>query len=367
MKKIPLDEPIQLTNERAWRTYIGGKTISSLHEDMEVEDNHFPEEWIMSIVSARNAGREHIEEGLSKLYKYPDVSLKSLIETYPVELLGNVDSVEAQNSLGVLVKLIDAAERLTVQVHPDREKARQLFNSEFGKTECWHILDGREINGIKPSVYIGFKEGITRDKWIALFNEQNIEGMLECLYRFEVQGGETFIIRGGVPHAIGCGCFLAEIQEPTDYTIRIERTTPAGYHIDDFMCHQGVGFEKMFECFDFTGRTRQQALDEWCVPQHTLVKTSGGSIISILGYETTPFFKLNSIIVNTTLTIDSQKTFSGLYVLQGSGRIVCEAGTTEISKGNQFFLPAAMGTFKLQADPENELKCLHFFGKEASN
>ena len=77
--------------------------------------------------------------------------------------------------------------------------------------------------------------------------------MLSCLHKVPVKKGDTFIIRGGVPHGIGAGCFLVEIQEPTDYTIRTERVTPSGLPVADAMCHQGLGFEKMFDCFDYQG------------------------------------------------------------------------------------------------------------------
>ena len=75
---------------------------------------------------------------------------------------------------GVLVKLIDSAERLTLQVHPDRPTAERLFHSPYGKTECWHILEAREVNGEEPCIYYGFKEGMTKEKWQDLFDRQDI-------------------------------------------------------------------------------------------------------------------------------------------------------------------------------------------------
>ena len=77
--------------------------------------------------------------------------------------------------------------------------------------------------------------------------------MLEWMHCIEVHKGDTVLIQGGVPHAIGAGCFLAEIQEPTDYTVRTERITPSGLKVADTMCHQGLGFQKMFDCFHYEG------------------------------------------------------------------------------------------------------------------
>ena len=59
----------------------------------------------------------------------------------------------AQPTLGVLTKLIDSAERLTLQVHPDKPTALRLFQSQYGKTECWHILSGHPVNGEEPCIY----------------------------------------------------------------------------------------------------------------------------------------------------------------------------------------------------------------------
>ncbi len=101
-----------------------------------------------------------------------------------------------------------------------------MLGSAFGKTESWYILGGREINGEKSAIYLGFREGVTEEIWKELFLKQDIQGMLSNLHRFEVNPGDAFIIYGGVPHAIGSGCFLMEVQEPTDYTMRVEKVTP---------------------------------------------------------------------------------------------------------------------------------------------
>lgn len=160
--------------------------------------------------------------------------------------------------LGVLVKALDSSERLTIQVHPDRRAAQKLFQSAFGKTEAWYILGGRVINGEDPYILYGFKPGMTREKWEQLFWDQDIEGMLQSLNKIKVEPGQVFIVEGGMPHAIGSGCFLLEIQEPTDYTIRVERMTPSGREIAEFMCHQGIGFDRMFDCFHYDVYTEEE-------------------------------------------------------------------------------------------------------------
>ncbi len=242
--KPTTDFPFLLDNPRAWRTYLGGRMLDALHGDSNGEDGHFPEEWILSTVAARNAGREQFpEEGMSHL-RGTDVTLRSVLES---DTEGYLGKGAAQPTLGVLTKLIDSAERLTLQVHPDKPTALRLFRSQYGKTECWHILSGHPVNGEEPCIYYGFRPDMTRARWEALFHAQDIPGMLAGMQKYPVHPGDTILIEGGMPHAIGAGCFLVEIQEPTDYTIRVERTTPSGFAVADSMCHQGLGFETMFE------------------------------------------------------------------------------------------------------------------------
>jgi len=348
---IDLTKPVKLDRAGAWRTYTGGSMIDKLHGIDNSEDTHFPEEWIMSTVRARNSGREHIVEGLS-MVSGTELSLAELIEQYPDEMLGAGNRIKAKdakqgagNPLGVLVKIIDSAERLTVQVHPTREKAKELFQSAYGKTECWHILGGREINGEKPCIYFGFKEGITREYWQQVFEDQNIPEMLNCLHRFEVKPGDTFLIEGGIPHAIGAGCFLIEVQEPTDYTIRTEKTTPAGLQVADFMCHQGLGFERMFDCFTYEGYTPQEVLDRWCIKRKDR---------QIIGYDDTEMFRLEMVELQEKEIFTSGHTFSGIFILEGCGKV----NDKHVKAGDQFFIPAACKEFTV----EGNLKFIRFYG-----
>lgn len=358
--------PLLLDNPRAWRTYLGGSLLDALHGNAQAQDTHFPEEWIASTVSARNAGREMIlDEGLSHLMETPDISLKELIEMDPASFLGQNHVAGFGSQVGVLIKLIDSSERLSIQVHPNKEKAKELFKSDYGKTECWHILGGRTIEGEKPSIYFGFKEGVAPDHWRHLFDVQDIPGMLDCLHHFEVSAGDTFLIEGGTPHAIGRGCFLAEIQEPTDYTVRVERASASGMPIADSMCHQGLGFERMFECFDFNGLSREETLVRWRIPAKPLRADKQVEISQVIGYEDTGMFRMEAITIHEgSLVVPPRPTFSVLYVLAGSGFLKSAEQHFSLRQGQQYFLPAAMGSFSLSGSPESDLKILHCFGPQ---
>lgn len=341
---IDLTKPIKLDRTGAWRTYTGGSLINKLHGIESSRDTNFPEEWIMSTVRARNSGREDIVEGLS-MVSGTEVSLAELIEENPEVLLGKKHIEKFGNNLGVLVKIIDSAERLTIQVHPTKINAKGLFNSAYGKTECWHILGGREINGEKPCIYFGFKDGITREYWKKMFDEQDIPAMLDCLHKFEVKKGDTFLIEGGIPHAIGAGCFLVEVQEPTDYTIRTEKVTPKGLQVADFMCHQGLGFDKMFDCFTYDGFTQEEVKERWGI------KKQGRSII---GYNNTEMFALEMVDIVSSETFESGGVFSGIYVLEGNGALNGEV----LKPGSQYFIGASCKPFEI----EGKLKFIRFYG-----
>lgn len=347
---------IRLTNERAWRTYLGGCKIDELHGIPSQGDNHFPEEWIMSITACRNAGREHIvDEGMSKEVA-SGKHLAEFIEETPEALLGKQHYESFGSTTGVLIKIIDSAERLSIQVHPNKEMAKTLFGSEYGKTESWHILGGREVDGEVPCIYLGFKKGVTKEQWKDVFERQDIPEMLDCLHKIEVQPGETYLIKGGVPHAIGAGCFLLEVQEPTDYTIRTERTTVSGFQIADSMCHQGIGFEKMFECFTYEGMEREEIL-----AKYKLSARKDGAEETLIDYNDTTCFSLKKLYIDKAHTIEAENTFYGIYVLHGKGTLISEGKPEHIEVGNQFFVPA--GT-RVVLETEEPMAIAQFFGPQ---
>lgn len=341
---------IRLTNERAWRTYIGGALIDKLH-GKEGADGHFPEEWIMSVTECRNAGREDIKnEGMSRIYG-SDEFFADFIKKNPAMLsLAHYKKYGANT--GVLIKLIDSAERLSIQVHPNKEKAKKYFNSDYGKTESWHILGGRKEDN--PCIYLGFKEGVTKKIWQEVFDSQDIEKMLGCLNKIDVKSGETYLIRGGVPHAIGAGCFLLEVQEPTDYTIRTERTTVSGFKIADEMCHQGIGFENMMDCFDYDGCNAEETIEKY-----RLKVRENQNFKTLISYEDTPYFALDMLEFDKEFIMQKSDVFCGLYVLGGKGKAESDGECINICAGEQYFVPS--GT-EVKFMAEKKLKIARFFG-----
>lgn len=332
--------PLLLDHQHVWRTYVNAGRLRG------VSDPHYPEEWIASVTEAvRPDTGQH--EGLSRDASTGAV-LRGLIEADPVAMLG-ARRAASGGGLGVLVKLIDAGERLTIQVHPDAACARELFDSPYGKTECWYFLDdGSEHDGgaeSRPCVYYGFKEGVTRERWEELFRLQDIDGMLDCMHRIEVEPGMVVYVQGGSPHAIGAGCYLIEVQEPTDLTIRVERTTPSGFAVADELCHLGLGFERMFECFDFTTTTADEARKLCVVPSREVSSDEVGTRTELVGAGRTACFAMErlSFASSGTMVLPDEDDFRILYIVQGNGSVAAGDGTerVEVTAGDQLFVPAA--------------------------
>ena len=146
---------------------------------------------------------------------YAGRTLRHVMEMDAPGLLGANAVTTAEGRFPLLLKLIDAAEDLSVQVHPDDEQARRLGERDTGKTEMWHIL-GAEGS---CEIALGFLSGVTREMLEACLREGGDAAGL--LRRFKVQGGESLFVRAGMAHAIGRGALLAEIQQNSNITYRL--------------------------------------------------------------------------------------------------------------------------------------------------
>lgn len=333
--------PLKQLPNRVWRTYTGGAFIDQWKLTPTELDGCFPEEWIMSTVAARGKNRPP-SEGLSILETAEgELELKELIALNTELFLGK-KIAEKYGTTGVLIKMLDSKERLTIQVHPDKQYARTMLNSPFGKTESWYILGGREIDGKKSTIYLGFKEGITLEIWTELFKNQDIEGMLNCLHQFEVQPGEAFMIYGGVPHAIGSGCFLLEVQEPTDYTMRVEKITPGGLAISDELIHQGVGEENMLHCFHYEGCSFEEASKKWKINPKIINGSENHTLKTIFNENHTNCFGLDELNLNGVFELPGTETFFVAVIYFGEGIISCGGNDFPFSQGDEIFFSAAI-------------------------
>lgn len=321
-----MKKPIKQLPTFAWRTYRGGAMIKDYLGIAPADDTFYPEDWISSFVEAKN--KNYVEnEGITRV-------LYDGEEKLITEVVTPDDFGEGRTDSGVLIKFLDAAERLGIQVHPTKEYAKKIFNSSYGKTECWHILGTRNMG--KPAIiYLGFKEHVTKKLWKELFEKQDINGMLDAMHSFEVKAGDTVLVTGGTPHAIGAGCFLLEIQEPSDYTMRTEKVTVAGDTLTPMQIHYGVGEEKMLDCFDYTPKSREKIYNEFFLSER---KTKNSAITKLVTYDDTSCFALEKIKCDNLAL--KKEHFITIIATQNGGIMKCDKEEFHLNRGDKFFIPA---------------------------
>lgn len=351
--------PVPLDHAGAWRVYLGGRRIRRLRGLPGDGDDHFPEEWIASTTEAAGAGAVP-GAGLSRLRNHPERTLRELIASNPTAFLGERFFRRYGGNCGVLLKLLDAAERLNVQVHPNRGDARRFWQLPFGKMECWHFLDARKGDGGLPVIYLGLKENVTPDLLRRAFESGDSQRVLDCMHRFPAATGETVLIEGGVPHAIGPGCFLLEIQEPSDLTLRLEKTTTSGTKVPDELCHMGIGYDAMFSLIRFPGLSSDEVRAKWFVPSLPLSPAPGGQITHLLDYNRCPYFAMEQIDVWDTFRLPQEPVFYGLFTLSGEGELSSGYFHCVLGGGDQLFIPAECPPLEIRA--RSPLRLIRFLG-----
>jgi mannose-6-phosphate isomerase len=226
----------RLLPTRVYRFYRGGAQIGRLRGVEEPDGDH-PEEWAGSVTPASNPGRDEPEAGLSRLAD--GRLLREAIAADPEAWLG-----PGRDAPGLLVKLLDPAERIPVHYHPDRAFAREHLGSRFGKTEAWIVLATRTAEG---EAWVGLREPVDRATFRGWIERQETDRLLAALNHLTVRAGDVLYVPGGVPHAIGGGLLIAELQEPTDFSILCEWK---GLPIRAEDAHLGLGWGQALDAAD---------------------------------------------------------------------------------------------------------------------
>jgi mannose-6-phosphate isomerase len=187
----------------------------------------------------------------SLLLNQPETTFRDVLNGDALNITGSTNSCR----FPLLIKLLDAQQNLSVQVHPDDQQALKWAPGEGGKTEAWHVLaadPGSEI-------YLGVKPGIDR----ATFEREVLSGNVRlCLERYDPKPGETYYIPAGTVHALGQGVLVLEVQQTSDATFRLydwgrvgADGQPRQLHLDAALaCTQllpnGAGLQKSQLCAD---------------------------------------------------------------------------------------------------------------------
>ena len=321
-----IKEPIFFERNRVGRVYTGGKLFAGFFGD-PAEDGYLPEEWIASAVRAINKDSKDPNEGLSKV-RGQALYFNELLEKYPEEMLG------AGKDLRILVKALDSAIRLPAQAHPDKAFSRKYFNSDFGKTESWIILDTRP----DAKIFFGFKDGVTGEQFEQAIDDSltDPDAMERLMKEIQPQKGEVYLVPGRTVHAIGKGCLILEIQEPTDFTIQPEHWC-GEYQLNEQEMYMGLSREVAVSCFDFC-----DAPNALIAPKTEEVK-GGYTKERLIGKEHTDCFEIHRYRLSCGQFIPALANQYAIYIAtEGEGKIYGEGFEKPLKKGDYFFLPACL-------------------------
>lgn len=157
----------------------------------------------------------HVDDNFSVVAEgeLANKSLDELIKEYGKELVGGKVMERFGSRFPLLIKFIDARDNLSIQVHPDDELAKVRHNS-FGKTEMWYVIKADK----GASLYSGFSQQIDKEEYVKRVENYTI---MDVLKKYDVSEGDVFFLPAGRVHAIGAGCFIAEIQQTSNITYRI--------------------------------------------------------------------------------------------------------------------------------------------------
>lgn len=341
-RRIPWHHPVFFKRNRVFRVYLGGKLFSDLLGD-DPEDGFYPEEWIASSVRAINPGHTDPHEGISVTKE--GVLFSELLAKHKKEYLGD------REDLGVLVKYLDSAIRLPMQVHPTRAFSKENFGSPYGKAEAWLILATRE----DACIYFGFSREVSKDEFAAAVakSETDPSAMTEFVNRVPVKTGDVFFVDAGIIHAIGAGCLILEVQEPTDFTIQPEYFC-GDYRLNDTEMYLGLAPSLALDCFHYH-RFGETVVANGRKTPRVLSETERVREEELVGEADTPCFRMTRTrIRNGAYTLPLPA--SVWICTEGEGFAVSEGERTPLTHGDYFFLPAsAVGKCRIETEGEIEI------------
>jgi mannose-6-phosphate isomerase len=244
--------------------------------------------------------------------------------------LGKLIEMERENILGteirgekfpLLLKLINAADTLSVQVHPDDIYAR-LVENDMGKTECWYIVEA----AVGASIIIGTKN-CNQDIFRKAINEGKVE---EFLNKIPVNKGEFYFVPSGMVHAIGSGVIIAEIQQNSDLT----------YRLYDYKRGRELHIEKALDVIDFELKG----------------ENIHGIVEMLPGLKKTRLVYCNKFVVELYEIKDSvteRSNYEKFYLftaVEGFGCIIYNKGVELLKQGDSFMIPASLGTYTIKGN-----------------
>ena len=257
--------------------------------------------------------------------------LDELIKTYKSRLVGEYIYKKHNIKFPILVKLIDAKDKLSIQTHPD-DKISKIRHSSTGKTEFWYIMDSKK----NSQIVLGFKKGITKK----IYKKHILKGTIDQIVEYKsINSGDCYIINPGQIHAIGKGIILAEIQQTSDVTYRIydyNRIDVNGkkreLHTD--LAEDVIDFENRDNC--------------------NLNNKKSNNLVN------SKYFKINILNISKELILDFNKidSFSIFICIEGELKYFEKNNSGTLLMGSSILIPAEINKIILKGE---KVKLLHVY------
>jgi mannose-6-phosphate isomerase len=303
--------------ERVW-----GGTLLKDKMNKNIPYEHTGESWE---VACHDNGDSVISNGVFK-----GKTLKNILKDYSKEILGY--EMANKDKFPLLIKFIDAKDKLSVQVHPEDEYAMKVENGELGKSEAWYILDAKP--GAK--LIAGLKDNVSKENFVKALDEGNLE---EVLNEIEVKVGDVINIPAGFVHAIEDGILLAEVQQNSDTTYRVYDWNRVG--LDGNM--RELHIEKSLDVIDFQGKHCKD------VAKGLSIKNGDNEIIY---YVANKYFSLEKVILKGTMTSNTKNKFFIYMCVAGSGKVIYNNTEYDFKIGDTFMMPASLLEYELKGEAQ---------------
>ncbi len=313
-RKIIESSPIKFTPYL--KSVIWGGTKICRYKGIVQTDSNIGESWEISAVPGHESV---VADG-----PYRGMRIIELIERFGPDLLGQKVFDRYKGKFPLLVKLIDANDKLSVQVHPDDNLARQRHDS-FGKSEMWYIIEAEE--GAK--IYSGLNRAMTPEEYVKMVETDTIE---EALAAHDSHPGDVFFVPAGRVHSIGGGNLLAEIQESSDITYRIYDYN----RLDANGNLRELHTEQAKDAIDFTFRNDfKSAQPDPDAADYIIAECE--------------HFRVNRLLLDGEMTLEnSDESFTILMCLKGNAVIAYDDGTMSIKAGETVLIPAVLTSVSLK-------------------
>jgi len=324
--------------------YAGGENIVRFRGGSAVAGG--PEDWIGSVSALPAAILPRgapADSGVSRLAD--GTSLRDAIAADRIGWLGaDLSRRMPDGETGLLVKLLDAGTRLPVHAHPDRDFARRRLASPFGKTEGWIVMDGAPGG----DVWLGFRESVEREQLRAWIEAQAVDEMLAAMNRLPATPGAVFYVPAGVPHAIGPGVMITELQEPTSFSILAEYEA---FGLDERQATLGLGWDDALPCFDLDAFTGAR-LDALQPKAQVLSSTPDATVRQLFADVAAPFFQALRVDVAGSYALP--RSFAILVIERGTGMLTAGGTSRPVAAGETFVMPFDAAPASLAG----QLRCL---------